>query len=84
MSSSSFGGEDLAKRRKQKMAEVKKDLWKDDDGNIAEGVNGGLPKGWAKGKLLARAGQEITDAQAKEWKVTPKAKAKAPVENKAK
>ena len=63
---------------------VKKDLWQNEEGEIAEGVNGGLPKGWAKGKLLVRAGKEISDIQAKKWKPTKSTKAKEPVENKAK
>lgn len=72
--------EDKAKGEKMIL---KDDLWQDDDGNIGKGVNGGLPKGWAKGKLLARAGSEVSDLQAKEWKVK-ETKAKEPVENKAK
>lgn len=60
---------------------LKKDVWQNDAGEIAEGKDG-LPKGWVKGKLLGRAGQEVTDAQWKDWNI--KTKAKAPAENKAK
>ena len=60
---------------------LKKDLWIDEEGKVAEGTDG-LPKGWAKGKLLGRKGQQITDAQAKEWGIGTKAQ--APKENKSK
>lgn len=75
-----------AEQPKEKiMAHVlKKDLWINDAGEVAEGKDG-LPSGWAKGKLVARAGQEISDLEAKEYglkKATTKAK--APKENKAK
>ena len=60
-SSSSFGGEETNKGNKMKL----KDLWTNDKGEIAEG-NNGLPKGWAK-KLIAKAGDEISDLQAKEY-----------------
>ena len=42
---------------------LKKDIWIDEAGKVGEG-NNGLPKGWAKGKLVARAGEEISDLQA--------------------
>lgn len=76
-----FNGESELQVGKKNMAKVKKDLWINEAGDIAEG-NDGLPKGWRKGKLLARAGTELSDAQAKLWKVSTKAK--APAENKGK
>lgn len=50
-------------------------------GEVKESAD--LPKGWAKGKLLGAEGQEVNDAQLKEWGLTA-TKAKAPKENKAK
>ena len=67
---------------KVKMFTVKEDLYKNDAGDIKASKDG-LPKGWAKGKLLARKGMEISDAQAKEWALNKAStKAKAPKENK--
>jgi hypothetical protein len=62
---------------------LKKDIWIDEAGKVGEG-NNGLPKGWAKGKLIARAGEEISDLQAKELGLKKETKAKKPTENKAK
>ncbi len=68
---------------KEKMAHVlKKDVWVDDEGKVAES-DGDIPKGWRKGKLLGRKGQEVSDMQAKEWGLK-ETKAKKPVENKGK
>lgn len=62
---------------------LKKDLWINEDGEIKEGQsNGDIPKGWAKGKLVARAGEEVSDKQAKEYGLKKETKAKAPKENK--
>ena len=61
---------------------IKKDLWINEDGKVAEGEKGGLPKGWAKGKLVARAGAEISDIEAKEYGLSKETKAKKPAENK--
>lgn len=65
-------------RQKMKLA---KDVYINDEGIVKESAKG-LPTGWAKGKLLGRKGQEISDAQAKEWGIGKKAK--APAENKSK
>ena len=62
---------------------LKKDIWIDEAGKVGES-NNGLPKGWAKGKLVARAGEEISDLQAKELGLKKETKAKKPTENKAK
>jgi hypothetical protein len=62
---------------------LKKDIWIDEAGKVGEG-NNGLPKGWAKGKLVARAGEEISDLQAKELGLKKETKAKKPTENKSK
>ena len=43
---------------------LKKDLWINEEGEYGEGKEG-LPEGWAKGKLVARAGAEISDLEAK-------------------
>jgi len=81
MSHSSYmAGADQTKKRKT--MKLKKDVWIDDEGNIGEGKDG-LPKGWAKGKLLGKAGDEVSDLQAKEWGLK-ETKAKKPTENKAK
>ena len=83
MSHSSYGaGADQTKKRKT--MKLKKDLCINEEGKVAEGTDG-LPKGWAKGKLLGKKGDEVSDLQAKEWGLDKaKAKAKAPAENKAK
>ena len=60
---------------------LKKDVYINDAGEIKE-TTGGLPKGWPKGKLLGKKGQEVSDAQAKEWGIGTKAQ--APKENKSK
>ncbi len=60
---------------------LKKHVWINEDGDIKE-TTGDLPKGWKKGKLLGATGQEITDAQGKEWGLS--SKAKQPKENKSK
>tara|TARA_R100000329_G_C7563145_1_gene199214 strand:- start:239 stop:487 length:249 start_codon:yes stop_codon:yes gene_type:complete len=60
---------------------IKKRLWINDAGEVAEGVKDDLPKGWKKGKLLANKGDEITDVQAKAWGLK-ETKAKKPAENK--
>ena len=63
---------------------VKKDLWINEDGEVKEGVaDGKLPKGWAKGKLVARSGDELSDLEAKELGLKKETKAKAPKENKS-
>tara|TARA_R110002050_G_scaffold264484_3_gene405313 strand:- start:3074 stop:3292 length:219 start_codon:yes stop_codon:yes gene_type:complete len=62
---------------------LKKDIWIDEDGKVAE-ANDGLPKGWAKGKLVAKAGTEISDLQAKELGLKKETKAKKAQENKSK
>lgn len=55
---------------------IKKDLWINDEGEVKEGSSEGLPKGWAKGKLVARAGDEISDLEAKEYGLKAENKAK--------
>jgi len=62
---------------------LKKDVWIDEDGKVGEGKDG-LPKGWAKGKLVAKAGTEISDLQAKELGLKKETKAKKAQENKSK
>ena len=79
LSHSSFESSAIDQRKaKMKLA---KDVYINDEGQVKESAKG-LPTGWAKGKLLGRKGQEITDAQAKEWGFGKKAK--APAENKSK
>ena len=53
-------------------------LWLKEDGLSRSTI------GWAKGKLIARAGAEISDLQAKEYGLKKETKAKAQKENKAK
>jgi hypothetical protein len=67
----------------RKKMELKKYVWINDAGKTAETANRELPKGWVKGKLLGAKGQEVSDAQTKEWGLG-NAKAKAPAENKGK
>ena len=61
---------------------IKKDLWINEEGEVKEGSNGELPKGWAKGKLVARAGAEISDLEAKEYGLKKETKAKEPKDTK--
>mgnify|MGYP003661933250 CR=1 FL=1 len=74
-------GAPLVERNKMKI--LKKNVWKNNAGDVQESSSNDLPKGWAKGKLLGIAGQEVSDAQLKEWGLAS-TKAKAPQENKAK
>ena len=71
--------------REEKMNIIKKHLYINDDGEIKEGGKDELPKGWAKGKLLANAGDEVSDLTAELWGIKkPATKAKKPTENKSK
>ena len=67
--------------QERQKVKLKKDVYINDAGEIKE-TTGGLPKGWPKGKLLGKKGQEVSDAQAKEWGIGTKAQ--APKENKSK
>ena len=78
----SFSGKSELQVGKNNM-ELKKYVWIDDAGKIAETSENTLPKTWRKGKLLGAKGQEVSDLQAKEWGLG-KSKAKAPAENKSK
>jgi hypothetical protein len=71
----------VSQTEKEKMI-LKKDLWINDEGEVKEGSSEGLPKGWAKGKLVARAGSEISDLEAKNYGLKKETKAKEPKENK--
>lgn len=62
---------------------VKKDLYINEKGELKEGSGTELPKGWNKGKLVAVAGTELSDLQAKEYGLGKETKAKAPKENKS-
>jgi hypothetical protein len=62
--------------------ELKKDIYMNDAGECVE-TTGGLPKGWAKGKLIGKKGQEMSDADYKALNIIA-TKAKAPKENKGK
>lgn len=79
---SSFNGQDELQSGK-KIMQLKKYVWVDEAGKIAETSENQLPKTWRKGQLLGAKGQEVSDLQAKEWGLG-KAKAKAPAENKGK
>ena len=80
--SSYLGTEERAKGEKK--MELKDTYWKDEDGKVAKGDGDKLPKGWAKGKLVAKKGDEISDLEAKELGIKKETKAKAPAENKDK
>ena len=78
---SSFNGTGELQSGKKNMI-LKKDVWIDEEGKIAEAPHGEMPKGWRKGKLLGVAGNEVSDLQSKEWGLGTKAK--KPTENKGK
>ena len=61
---------------------LKKDIYMNDEGLCKESAEG-MPKGCSKGKLVARAGWEMPDAEYKALKFV-EAKAKQPKENKSK
>lgn len=67
---------------KKEMMKLKKDIYMNDEGLCKESAEG-MPKGWRKGKLVARAGWEMPDAEYKALKFV-EAKAKQPKENKSK
>ena len=67
---------------KKEMMKLKKDIYMNEEGLCKESAEG-MPKGWRKGKLVARAGWEMPDAEYKALKFV-EAKAKAPKENKSK
>jgi len=79
-SSSSFGGDGT---NKGKVMKLKKDLYMKDGKFV---LSDGHPKEFAgqSVSLVARAGEEISDLQAKEYGLKAETKAKAPKENKAK
>jgi len=79
MSHSSYESETS---NKKEIMILKKDIWINEEGFCAES-EGGLPKGWRKGKLVGKAGQEISEAEYKALKFV-EIKAKQPKENKAK
>ena len=80
---SSFNGKGELQSGKKKMI-LKKYVWVDEAGKIAETSNNTLPKNWRKGKLLGVKGHEVSDVQVKEWGLGKSTKAKAPAENKGK
>ena len=67
---------------KKEMMKLKKYIYMNDEGLCKESAEG-MPKGWRKGKLVARAGWEMPDAEYKALKFV-EAKAKQPKENKSK
>ena len=78
MSHHSYGGSIVGEEK----MELKKDIYMNDAGECVE-TTGGLPKGWAKGKLIGKKGQEMSDADYKALNIVA-TKAKAPKENKGK
>ena len=78
MSYHSYGGSIVGEEK----MELKKDIYMNDAGECVE-TTGGLPKGWAKGKLMGKKGQEMSDADYKALNIIA-TKAKAPKENKGK
>ena len=79
----SFNGKSELQSGKAKM-QLKKYVWIDEAGKVAETTDNQLPKAWRKGKLLGVKGHEVSEAQAKEWGLGKATKAKAPVEDKSK
>lgn len=61
---------------------IKKDIYMNEEGLCKESADG-MPKGWRKGKLIARKGWEMPEAEYKALKFV-EAKAKQPKENKSK
>ena len=80
---SSFNGTGELKSG-EKIMILKKYVWIDEAGKVAETTENQLPKSWRKGKLLGVKGQEVADAEVKEWGLGKATKAKAPVEDKSK
>ena len=80
---SSFNGQGELKSGKKKML-LKKYVWVDEAGKVAETTDNNMPKTWRKAKLLGAKGQEVSEAQAKEWGLGKATKDKAPVEDKSK
>tara|TARA_X000001382_G_scaffold27390_2_gene17594 strand:- start:292 stop:528 length:237 start_codon:yes stop_codon:yes gene_type:complete len=78
MSHHSYGGSLVGEVK----MELKKDIYMNDAGECME-TTGGLPKGWAKGKLMGKKGQEMSDSDYKALNIIAK-KAQAPKENKGK
>ena len=74
----SYGGSIVGEEK----MELKKDIYMNDAGECVE-TTSGLPKGWAKGKLMGKKGQEMSDADYKALNIIA-TKAKAPKENKGK
>ncbi len=66
---------------KKDIMKIEKDIWCNDEG-ICKESDGGLPKGWRKGKLIAKKGWEMSEAEYKALNFEKKAK--APKENKSK
>jgi hypothetical protein len=79
MTHSSFEGGSSSKKEIMK---IKKDIYMNEEGMCMESSDG-MPKGWRKGKLVAREGWEMPDAEYKALKFV-EAKAKQPKENKSK
>tara|TARA_R100000742_G_C4264692_1_gene82625 strand:+ start:426 stop:731 length:306 start_codon:yes stop_codon:yes gene_type:complete len=79
---SSFNGQSELRSEEKKML-LKKYVWQDEEGKVAETSDNQMPKSWRKGKLVGVKGHEVSDLQVKEWGLG-KAKAKAPAENKGK
>ena len=67
---------------KKEIMKIKKDIYMNEEGLCKESAEG-MPKGWRKGKLVARAGWEMPEAEYKALKFV-ESKAKQPKENKAK
>ena len=80
---SSFSGRGELQSKEKESMQLKKYVWLDEAGKIGQTAENNLPKGWRKGKLLGAKGQEVSDAQAKDWGLSG-SKAKAPAENKGK
>lgn len=79
MTHSSFEGGSSSKKEIMK---IKKDIYMNEEGLCKESADG-MPKGWRKGKLIARKGWEMPEAEYKALKFV-EAKAKQPKENKSK
>ena len=79
MTHSSFEGGSSSKKE---IMIIKKDIYMNEEGLCKECAEG-MPKGWRKGKLIARKGWEMPDAEYKALKFV-EAKAKQPKENKSK
>ena len=77
---SSFSGKGELQSKEKESMQLKKYVWLDEAGKIGQTAENNLPKGWRKGKLMGKKGQEMSDADYNALNIIAK-KAQAPKEN---